>query len=151
MRMGYLVAPPDLVRPLAQAKWIADRHTSLLQQAALADFLREGHLERAVRRARLRQLRRRDATLAAVDRHFGRDAEVLGADAGVHVLLRFRDVPAARTAEWIARAAKVGVKVGPVAHYYVNPPECCELLLGYAGLSERQIAAGVRLLAACRE
>lgn len=150
LRMGYLVAPPELVRPLAQAKWIADRHTSLLQQAALGEFLHGGHLERAVRRARQRHLRRRDAMLAAVERHFGSTVEVLGADAGVHVLLRTGDVPAAGAAKWLEAAVKVGVKVGAVAHYYVNPPACCELLLGYAGVNERQIAAGIRLLASCR-
>jgi GntR family transcriptional regulator / MocR family aminotransferase len=150
LRMGYLVASPALVRPLGQAKWIADRHTSLLQQAALADFLREGHLERAVRRARQRHLGRRNALLSAVDRHFGATASVLGADAGVHVLLRLPELPATRTAEWIGAAARVGVKVGATAHYYVNPPAFCELLLGYAGVNEAEIAAGIRLLAACR-
>lgn len=150
LRMGYLVAPADLVRPLEQAKWIADRHTSLFQQAALADFLREGHLERAVRRARQRQLGRRNALLSALDRHFGASASILGADAGVHVLLRLPELPAARTAEWIAEAARVGVKVGATAHYYVNPPASCELLVGYAGVNERAIAEGIRLLAGCR-
>ena len=150
LRMGYLVAPPELVKPLAQAKWTADRHTSLLQQAAVADFLREGHLDRAMRRARLRQIRRRDATRKAVERHFGCTVQILGTEAGAHLLLRFPDMPAGRAAAWIAAAALQGVKVGAVSHYYLNPPACCELLLGYAGINEREIAPGIRILAGCR-
>lgn len=150
LRMGYLVAPPQLVRALAQAKWTADRHTSLLQQAAVADFLREGHLDRAMRRTRMRQVRRRDMMRKAVERHFGSAARILGAEAGAHLLLRFPEMPAASAAAWIAAAGRQGVKVGGVSHYYLNPPPCCELLLGYAGISERDIAAGIRILASCR-
>ena len=147
MRMGYLVAPPALAGALAQAKWICDRHTSLLQQAALADFLREGHLDRAVRRARMRYLRRRDALLRAVERHFANRAEVMGAEAGVHVLLRFPGVPPRRGKEWIEAAAREGVRAGAAGHYYVGDPAACELLLGYAAIGERDIAAGIRVLA----
>ena len=150
LRMGYLVAPPPLVRALAQAKWTADRHTSLLQQAAVADFLREGHLDRATRRARMRQVRRRDIMRKAVERYFDRTVRILGAEAGAHLLLRFPDLPADCAAAWIAAAGRQGVKVGGVSHYYLNPPACCELLLGYAGINERDIAAGVRILASCR-
>jgi len=150
LRMGYLVAPPALAPALARAKWISDRHTSLLQQAALADFLREGHLDRAVRRACLCHRVRRDAMLRAVARHFGGTVEVLGAQAGVHVMMRFPGLPARLSRQWIDAALRHGVRAGGVSHYYLNPPECCELLLGYAALSERDIAAGVRALAACR-
>ena len=91
LRMGYLLFRRNWSRLLAQAKWMADRHTSLLQQATLAEFLRGGHLERAARRARQRHLRRRDAMLAAVERHFGGMAEVLGGGRGVRTgaVLRF--------------------------------------------------------------
>jgi len=147
LRMGYLVAPEPLMPARSQAKWIADRHTSLLQQAALADFIREGHLERAIRRARLRHAGRREALLSAIDRHFGSAAEVLGASAGVHVLLRFPGVPALRTPEWISAAARAGVRVSSTTPYYVRAPMGCELLLGYAAMNEREIAAGIRILA----
>ena len=42
LRLGYLVLPPALVEPFQRAKWLADRHTAHLEQAALADFIREG-------------------------------------------------------------------------------------------------------------
>ena len=108
LRMGYLVAPPALAPALAQAKWISDRHTSLLQQAALANFLREGHLDRAVAR------------------HFGGTVEVPGAQPGVHVMLRFPGLPARLSRQWIDAALRHGVRAGGVSHYYLNPPECCE-------------------------
>src|SRR5262249_2045655 len=59
LRIGYLVVPPDLVGPFTAAKWMADRHTTLLEQAALADFIEEGHLDRHIRRMRRIYQRRR--------------------------------------------------------------------------------------------
>uniref|UniRef100_Q024I6 Transcriptional regulator, GntR family n=1 Tax=Solibacter usitatus (strain Ellin6076) TaxID=234267 RepID=Q024I6_SOLUE len=147
LRMGYLVAPRALAGALAKAKWIADRHTSFLQQAALADLMREGHLDRLVRRARVRNAARREALLRALERDFGDAVEVRGAAAGVHVLACFPKLTAGDTASLVEAAAKAGVRVYSTAHYYLGAAPRCELLLGYGAMSEREIAAGVRMLA----
>jgi GntR family transcriptional regulator / MocR family aminotransferase len=46
----------------------------------------------------------------------------------------------------VEAAAKAGVRVYSTAHDYLGTPTRCELLLGYGAMSEREIAAGVRLL-----
>ena len=50
LRLGYLVLPPPLVPLFTAAKWLADRHTSTLEQAVLTDFIHEGHFEHHLRR-----------------------------------------------------------------------------------------------------
>jgi GntR family transcriptional regulator/MocR family aminotransferase len=144
--MGYVVMPPSLAPVLTRAKWVADRHTSLVQQGALADFLREGHLERTVRRAQVRNAARRASLLRAIEKHFGDDVEVFGAGAGVHVLVHFRHIPAGHAEALVARAAADGVRVYSSASYYLRPPDRCELVLGYGAMTEREIAAGIRAL-----
>ena len=52
LRIGYAVLPEALVAPFRRAKWLADRCTPMLEQAALTDFIAEGHLERHIRRMR---------------------------------------------------------------------------------------------------
>jgi GntR family transcriptional regulator / MocR family aminotransferase len=147
LRMGYVVMPAALAPTLSRAKWIADRHTSFLQQAALADFMREGYLDRSVRRARVRNAARRQVLLAAIEKHFGDAVEVLGAAAGVHVLLHLPGIAANQTSRLIARAAASGVGIYSAAPYYLKPPNRCELVLGYGAMTERDIATGIRLLA----
>ena len=71
LRIGYLVLPPALVEPFVRAKWYADRQTAYLEQAALVDFVREGHFEQHVRRMRRVYKGRREALLGALDHHFG--------------------------------------------------------------------------------
>jgi GntR family transcriptional regulator/MocR family aminotransferase len=42
LRIGYLVAPKALVPALTSAKWLCDRHTPILEQETLADFISTG-------------------------------------------------------------------------------------------------------------
>ena len=146
LRMGYVVMPPALSAALSRAKQITDRHTSFLQQAALADFMREGYLDRSVRRSRVRNASRRQTLLRAIGKYFGDSVEVLGAAAGIHVLLRFHGVAGRQTARLISRAAQAGVAIYSTAPYYLKPPERCELILGYGALADRDITAGIRAL-----
>ncbi|MGH7786566.1 MAG: PLP-dependent aminotransferase family protein, partial [Candidatus Binatia bacterium] len=147
LRLGYLVAPPPLVKAFVNAKALADTGSASLEQGALADFIREGHFERHVRRSRARNAARRATLLEAIATHFGRRAEVQAADAGIHILLRLRDMPARRLRAGVARAEQLGVRVYRAATCYLDPPADAGLLLGYAGLAEPQIRAGIRQLA----
>jgi len=146
IRIGYLVAPPSLVGKFRDAKWLADRHSPLLIQEALAEFIGEGHFERYLRRARGRNYRRRAALIDAFAEHFGDSVEILGGDAGVHVLARFRDEASIDLSLLISRASAVGVGVYPVTPFFIRPMRRCELLLGYGALREEQIKEGIRLL-----
>ena len=144
LRIGWLVAPPDLVGPFRDAKALADTGTGSLEQLAFADFVREGHLDRHVRRVRQRHASRRAALLEAVGAELGDRARVVGSRAGIHVLLRLESLPARAVGRLRALCRERGVGVYPAAPFYAEPPERAELLLGYASLVEDDIRAGVR-------
>jgi len=146
LRIGWLVAPPELAPFVQDAKAVADTGTATLEQLAFADFVAEGHLERHVRRSRLRHAARRAALVDALDRELGARAEVLGANAGVHVLLRLAERPARDVRRLREACRERGVGVYPAAPFYARPPARAELLLGYAALREPQIRTGVRRL-----
>lgn len=148
LRVGYLVLPERLAPAFREAKWLADCHTPRLVQRALAAFLAEGHFERHLRRVRTRNAGRRRALLEALDVHLGDRIEVAGSNAGVHLLLRVPDLPAAAVPGLLERAARRGVRVYSALHYYASPPDHAELLLGYASMTERQIEAATGRLAA---
>lgn len=147
LRLGYLVVPAPLVQPFVNAKALADTGSATLEQLALADFIGEGHFERHVRRARARNAARRTALLEAIAEHLGDRVEVRAADAGIHVLLWVRGVHAGRLRPALARAETLGVRAYSVAPCYRTPPRQAGVILGYAGLGEKQIRDGIRLLA----
>jgi GntR family transcriptional regulator/MocR family aminotransferase len=142
LRVGYLVVPKDLVEPFRVAKWMADRHTPLVEQAALADFLREGHLERHIRRMRRLYKRRRDALLEALDRHFGRRAVVRGDAAGLHLTVRLSGAGNLQ-----ARAERNGVGLSSSDIYYHSKPVPNEFILGFSAETERTLREGIRRIA----
>ena len=141
LRIGYLIAPKKLVNAFVRAKWLVDRHTPFLEQAALADFLREGHLERHIRRMRRLYGRRREALTESLARHFGGGAQCLGDAAGMHVLVRFEDDAIA------ARAAARRVHLAGSAMYYLGKAPANEFVFGFSAIGERTIREGIRRLA----
>ncbi len=146
LRIGWAVVPEDLVDAFQRLKAIADRDTSSLEQLVLADFISGGWLERHVRRARKRYAVRRAAFLEALGRELGTRVELAGVSAGTHALLRIPGLPADRFADLRRACRRRGVGIYSAAQCYARPPECVELLAGYASLPERDLAVGVRKL-----
>jgi GntR family transcriptional regulator/MocR family aminotransferase len=140
LRIGYIVVPPGLVEPFARAKWHADRHTTLLEQAALADFLHDGHLERHVRRMRRVYKRRRDVLMEALDRYFGEEVEVLGDAAGMHLVVRFKSSTVS------ARAGRNNVHLASTRPYYVSGAPANEYIIRFSAVRERAIREGIKRL-----
>ncbi len=145
LRVGYAVLPPGLVDAFEEAKELTDRQTPILEQQLLAGFLREGHFERHLRRMRHLYRTRRQALVEALGQRLAGAVEVVGASAGMHLMVRFL-IPVDETT-LVAKAASAGVGVYPAAPYYWGESPGPALVLGYAGMSEEQIREGVGRLA----
>jgi 2-aminoadipate transaminase len=70
LRIGWVVAPEQVMARLVQMKQGADLHTSTFAQMVAYEAARGGFLDRHVRRIREVYGERRNAMLAALDRHF---------------------------------------------------------------------------------
>lgn len=149
LRLGYVVVPPGLAEPLARVKGLVDRHSPIMPQLALADFIAGGHFGRHIRRTREAYAERRDALLAAIDDQLGDELACGPADAGLDLCVHFRR----RRSESVVmrRAAELGVDVRPLS-YYTNPaagPDCAVapgLLLGFSSIVPAEIARGAGVL-----
>jgi len=146
LRVGYLVVPPALVEPFG----VAMRHTGhsapVVIQAALGDFIADGHYTAHVRRMRVLYEGRQARLVRAARRHLGGLAKVAPADAGMHLVAALPG--GSDDVDVTARAAAAGVVVRPLSTHYLGRPERTGLLLGYAGTPEREIDRGVEALAA---
>jgi len=152
LRIGYLVMPPSLRGALLAAKAFADTGTAHLEQRVLADFISQGFFERHLRRARVRNASRRAALLAALARELGDAVEVVGANAGLHVVAWLRGVLPGELRTLRELAARRDVGIHPISPFYAARPRRAGILLGYAALDESAIAEGIaRLASALRE
>jgi GntR family transcriptional regulator/MocR family aminotransferase len=143
-RLGFLVAPRELVEVLGDVRYAVDRQPPTLEQLIAADFLRDGHFERHLRRMRLVYAERRAALTTALKRYLPtwswRDS-----GAGLHLYVR---LPADTTeAEVIDRAAALGIGLHGASQYDLDPSSAPPaLVLGYAHLEPERIADCIRLL-----
>ncbi len=147
LRIGWLVVPEPWLRAFTLAKATADTGSATLEQLVLADFIEGGHLERHVRRSRVRNAARREALHQAVEQSLAGVATLVGTRAGLHGLLRVPGLPAAREGELRRACATRGVGIYPVRPYHARAPRRASFLLGYGALSEDQIREGIRRLA----
>ena len=143
LRIAWCVLPPPLVPVLDAVRRQLDDHTHGPWQAVLADFIDEGLLAAHLRRMRALYAARRVALADACAHRL--DALVPGRlEGGLSVALmlptRMRDRAIA------GHAGAEGVDVLPLSRYSTSV-RVNGLLLGYAALDERAIAAGVARLA----
>jgi hypothetical protein len=102
LRLGYVIFPAELLERARHMKTLMNNGQPWLEQATLADFMESGGYERHVRRIRKLYYSRRNALLAALDKHFG-GGEIIGAEAGMHLAWRLpRDLPPASEIEKLA-------------------------------------------------
>jgi GntR family transcriptional regulator/MocR family aminotransferase len=147
LRLGYMVVPKDLIRAFAAARDAADVFSSTLYQVVMTDFIREGHFARHIRRMRMLYMERRKALVNAIQIHMGNMVEVIGAEAGMHLVVLMPpgtdDVAVSR------KAAQDGISATPLSTCYLRPPAKAGLILGYGGVNPKQIHDGIRKLRMC--
>jgi GntR family transcriptional regulator / MocR family aminotransferase len=144
LRLGYMVLPEDLVQAFSASRDAADIFSSTLYQAVLADFIQEGHFARHLRRMRMLYMERRSMLVKAISDQMGKTLEVVGAEAGMHVVALLTrgidDLVIAR------RAAERGLSVMPLSSCYLKLPVKNGLILGYGGTNAEQINEAMREL-----
>ncbi len=145
LRLGYLIVPEGLVDAFRMARSVVDRHSPVVDQAALADFLAQGHFARHVRRMRRIYAERQEVLLAACRERLGDRLELEPRPAGMHLVGWLG--PGRDDEQASAAAARDGVEAAPLSRYALERPPRGGLLLGYAGYQPRAIAEGVDRLA----
>jgi GntR family transcriptional regulator / MocR family aminotransferase len=144
LRLGYIVIPPDLVERFTAVRHAIDLSPAHLTQAVLNDFMREGHYARHIRRMRALYHQRRTALVESIAKEFGSELQVIGAQAGMHLVVLLpkglRDVPIA-----IAAAAKK-LWLWPLSPSYVGQKIRQGLILGFGNVAVSEIPQAVRLL-----
>jgi GntR family transcriptional regulator / MocR family aminotransferase len=142
LRFGYLIAPEDLVDTFLAARWVSDRCSPLIEQAALADFIAEGHLASHVRRMRTLYMERRAVMVETIRERLGDLVETWDAEAGMHTVAWLP--PGVDDSLISAAAAKGGLFILPASEFALRPMAPGGLLLGYAAFAPALIRKGVR-------
>ena len=141
LRVGWLVAQPDLVSRLADVGAGMGEWAGGPAQRAVLTLVGTGDLEQHIRRMRHEYARRRAAMAGTLARAGA--GPLLGDEAGMHMVLRTRRDAAAIVRE----AGERGVAVATLERYFAGPVTTNGLVLGYGGATVREITRACQRLA----
>ncbi|ONI89411.1 transcriptional regulator [Saccharothrix sp. ALI-22-I] len=145
MRLGWLRAPASIMRTLVIVKQAADLHTSTIDQAAAAVYLKANDLDLHVQGLCAGYRERRDAMIAALPSTVPDGTRWTDPDGGMFVWLTLPgDVD---TAALVMSALERDVAFVPGASFYATTPDRSTMRLSFTTNTTAAIAEGMRRLA----
>ncbi|RTG35997.1 PLP-dependent aminotransferase family protein, partial [Serratia marcescens] len=138
LRMAYLVVPAGLTAAFARSSRLRGCGCPPLLQASVADFIRQGHFYRHLKRMRPLYRQRREWLTQALERQLGAWLTVVPQQGGIQLLARLHhglaDAPLA------AKAWRQGLAAQALSDWQIDRPAGQGLLLGFANFSRREEA-----------
>ena len=144
LRVGWIVAPPEVMERLTVAKRVSDFHTSALIQAAIYHFCRRRLLDRHMERMRVEYRRRRDTLLEALRRYCPANVTWPHPQGGFSLLLTLP--PGLDSQSLLPEAASAGVLYTPGTLFYADSGGRNQLRLSFSEVPAKQITEGVKRL-----
>ncbi|MFV0386404.1 PLP-dependent aminotransferase family protein [Paracoccus sp. (in: a-proteobacteria)] len=144
MRLGFMVLPEGLAAASPAALSVTGQFAPLITQAALADFIAEGHLVRHLRRMRRLYSARRTCFIQTFRAELGEWLDVAETDSGIQLVCHLK--PGLDDRLIAAEARKLGINLSPLSIQYRHEPHRQGLVVGFAAVNEREILQGTRNL-----
>jgi GntR family transcriptional regulator/MocR family aminotransferase len=146
LRLGFLVAPPQLVDTLVKVRAVMDQHSPAIDQATLARFITEGFFLSHVKRIRELYAQRRVFFIQQFQKWLGDYFDLEVTPAGLHFvawLRRAEDLP------FFMRAREqTGVWPRPLSFFCIKVQLDPAFVFGFSAWSQAQIEQGLAKLAA---
>lgn len=144
LRLGYVVIPSDLVDRFGAVRRAMDLCPAHLYQSVLTEFIGEGHFARHIRKTRQVYAERRSALVDALHEELGSQVEILGQEAGMHLVVTLP--PGLQDREIASHAAKGELWLWPLSSAYLGKPARQGFVLGFGSTKASQMREAVRRL-----
>ena len=149
LRLGYVVAPEQLIDPLVKIRSTINQHSSAIDQATLARFITEGFFLSHVKRMRKLYAGRREFFIKEFNKLLSDRFILQVPEAGLNLLAWLRcDADFAR----VARVrAEIGIEPSPLSFYCIQAKLKPAFVFGFAAWTPAQIRESLfRLASALR-
>ncbi|MGK9251607.1 PLP-dependent aminotransferase family protein [Paenibacillus humicus] len=149
LRIGFVILPEPLHEEWSRRRTFAGVQNPMLEQAALAEFLRSRRMDKHMRLMRREYGEKRRLLLSTIDRVFGSGASCQGDASGLHLVLEVAGLQCGKT--FAAESLEAGVRAYPLIEYCHDGEDGengfrSKLLLGYGHLDPARIEEQVRIL-----
>lgn len=143
-RLGFLIVPQVLSDAFTMMKYYSDSQCSYLEQAALAQFIQEGHYARHVRKIRKICYERQNAFCRAINLYLPDIFDVEMTDSGIHTVCWIKQGYDLHVILEQCRRLNFGAQ--PLARYCIKSKNNNAILFGYAAHSELNITNSIQSL-----
>jgi DNA-binding transcriptional MocR family regulator len=145
LRVGWCVAPANVIERLRLVKQTTDLHTDQLAQAILAEFMRRGQLVKHIAKMRKVYARRRLALHAALTRYMPEGTRWTNPAGGMCLWLELP--PGFDASELLIHLRERGVLFAPGRYFFLQNPQPNTLRLSFTNVDERHITRGIATFA----
>ncbi|QIG79388.1 MocR-like pyridoxine biosynthesis transcription factor PdxR [Stakelama tenebrarum] len=142
LRVGYVVAPPEVIDSIAYQVSLTDGMGNTLTEDAAADLILSGDVRRHTRKVTRIYGARRDAFAQALATTMGDIVDYAIPDGGLAFWLRFRNVADLDRLE--ANAQDHGLRFATSGSFMVDPDAPRGLRIGFASMTEAEAAESLR-------
>jgi 2-aminoadipate transaminase len=144
LRLGWIVAPEEVIHRCVMAKQGMDLHTSTFDQMVTYEVARDGFIDEHVREIRRVYRERRDLMLAMLERYFPPEAHWTRPQGGLFLWVT---LPAEiDTAALLPRAVENNVAYVPGSAFYPGSAASSSFRLNFSNARPEQIEIGMRRL-----
>ena len=149
LRVGWMVAPPELLAKAVMCKQFSDAHTSTFAQATAAQYLAAGRMPATLARVRQVYGARAKTMGDALRNDLGAAIDFVQPQGGLFVWARLTGAGGKIKDgnEFAKRAIAEGVAFVPGAPFYCANPDLSTLRLSFATADEGKIREGIGRLA----
>ena len=145
LRIAFLIAPFSVVPKLESALNISGQYPPLLLQAALADFILEGHFARHLKRMRSLYDRRKSQMVEAISCHLSSWFTLHMPQNGMQLLCDLNEELVDRKVALACQNA--GISVSTISNLFRGDSSTGNgLLMGYAALNQKEIDHSVQVV-----
>jgi 2-aminoadipate transaminase len=150
LRIGWMIAPPELLAKATMCKQFSDAHTSTFAQATAAQYLKSGRMPDTLANVRKVYAERAGAMGAALKRELGDAVAFTQPGGGLFFWARLTGAGGklADANVLAQRAIEKGVAFVPGAPFFAEKPDVATLRLSFATANVEKIEEGIARLGA---
>lgn len=144
LRVAWVVAAPEVIQKLGQAKQGADLQTATLNQMLVYQVARKGFLDEHIQKLRIMYRERRDAMLDALQEYFPPSVHWTHPQGGLFLWVTLPE--GTNSADLLCAALEQNVAFVPGGAFYANGGGANTMRLNFSNSTPDKIRQGIRQL-----
>ncbi|HEX2939326.1 MAG TPA: PLP-dependent aminotransferase family protein [Ruminiclostridium sp.] len=145
IRVGYVLAPDDIIQKMVVAKQVSDVHTNLFFQMVAYRFMTQYGMDAHIEKIRALYRRKANIMIESLEKALGGRAEITHPQGGLFLWCTLPDN--VKMLDFCKKASEKKVAVVPGIAFCASPDDYCNSIrLNYSTPSDEQIVKGCEIL-----